>query len=316
MSAGASYSVLLYHGVHAGDLELGGRNSSGKHLPREAFERQMRWLSRHVPLVSMRAIAAAHRGEGRLPDGAVAVTFDDGFRNNRTEAWPVLEAYGVPATIYLATGYIGGGRMIWSDRLESALLGTSAAELALELGGDTRVWKLDGERARIGAFLAVKARAKALPDREKDALVQRVEAALGEGGGGEHPLYRFLDWGEVREMHDSPLIDFGAHTVDHVALTRVPEAEMRRQIDESVAQVSRQLGGACTLFSYPEGQEEDYDASVIAHLVSRGFDHCPTAIEGTNRVGLTDPFHIRRIMVGFEGRPFPFDVEREPRIAR
>jgi peptidoglycan/xylan/chitin deacetylase (PgdA/CDA1 family) len=115
-----------------------------------------------------------------------------------------------------------------------------------------------------------------------------------------------MTWDHVREMAASPLISFGAHTIDHVSLTKVNEDEMRRQIDESVATLVRELGHPCRLFSYPEGQERDFDKRVIDWLKWRGFDHAPTAIDGTNTLARTDPFRIRRTMVGFEGRPYPF----------
>ncbi len=108
----SDYTVLLYHGVHRDDLELGLCNSSGKHIAQERFTEQMQWISRNRALISMSDIDRAHRGEGSIPNGAVAVNFDDGFLNNYTDAWPVLEEFGVPATIYLATGFIGTARLI------------------------------------------------------------------------------------------------------------------------------------------------------------------------------------------------------------
>ncbi len=98
------YSILLYHGVHGNGLDLGLRNSSGKHVSHARFAAEMQRLKSLRPVVAMADIGAAHCGEGVLPAGAVAVTFDDGFRNNMTHAWPVLEEYRIPATIYLATG--------------------------------------------------------------------------------------------------------------------------------------------------------------------------------------------------------------------
>ncbi len=66
----------------------------------------------------------------------------------------------------------------------------------------------------------------------KDARLAEIEETLGVRGKPTHPLYKFMNWDDVRTMARSPLISFGAHTVDHVALARVPREEMRRQIRE------------------------------------------------------------------------------------
>ena len=84
-------------------------------------------------------------GEGTLPNRAVAVTFDDGFLNNYTHAWPVLEQYGIPATIYLATGYIGSGRLIWTDLLETTILEAKKQRLHIDVEGVERVYTLRSE---------------------------------------------------------------------------------------------------------------------------------------------------------------------------
>jgi peptidoglycan/xylan/chitin deacetylase (PgdA/CDA1 family) len=306
MSRGRRYTILLYHGVHGDDEELGLRNSSGKHIAASRFAAQMRHLAANRPLVSMRDIAAAYRGEAELPDGAVAVTFDDGFRNNHREAWPVLEEFKVPATVYVATGFIESRRMSWTDCLESALLRSRKKRLEIETRGGRRVWSLKEDRERIACLGEVKAICKAMLYAEKDALVERIIDALDVDPSEDHPIYAFMSWAELREMAASPLVDIGGHTVDHVALAKVAGDEMRRQIDRSVADLEAHLQKPATLFSYPEGQEDDYNAEVISHLRARGFDHCPTAIHGENLFPDTGAFHMRRIMVGFQNCPYPF----------
>lgn len=305
MPGHCTYTVLLYHGVHADELRVGRRNSSGKHMPRSRFATDMKYVAENFPLLTVREIAAAHRNGTSLREGGIAVTLDDGYLNNHTEAWPVLEEFGVPATIYLATGFIGTGRMIWTDRLEACFLGNARERLAIEAAGYELRYPLTDEDERVAAFLAVKALCKALPNKEKDAVIEAVVRALDDAPEPDHSLYAFMDWERVREMAASPLIDIGAHTVDHVSLAKVPLDEMRSQIDRSVAMVEREVGHACKLFSYPEGMADDFNDQVIDHLRQRGFDHAPSAIEGVNDLEETDPFHIHRIMVGFEGRPFP-----------
>lgn len=304
---GSDYTILLYHGVYADYVELGGRNASGKHMSRSRFESEMAWLAKNKPVVSLQEIIDAHNGRGEIPDGSVAVTFDDGFDNNYTDAWPVMEQHGIPVTIYLATGFIGSGKMVWSDRLEAALLSSRMDSLEL---GDQRlpaIFHLSSELDRQNAFLAIKTLCKTLPDEDKESLVSTIERKLEPSSLPDHPLYCFMTWDRVREMNASALVEFGAHTIDHVSLPKVSKSEMQRQIDQSVEKLETELQQHCQYFSYPEGQPNDVSEEVINHLKLRGFDHAPMAVAGTNNTMHTDLFHLNRTMVGFENMPFPFE---------
>lgn len=298
------YVVLLYHGVHPDDLDVGFRNSSGKHIPRSLFAEQMRFIAEHCTVVPMSQIAAAHRGETSLPKRAVAVTFDDGLLNNYSEAWPVLEGLEIPATFYLATGFIGTGRIIWSDALEDALLRSEESEIRFAAESRTYSFRMDQPSSCVAALQQIKRLCKASSEATREKIVSSIVERV-PGSDSQHPLYAFMDWDHVIEMDASHLVEFGAHTVDHVSLGKVPRPAMEDQVDRSCEALSSVLGRRCEFFSYPEGQADDFDDAVIACLRNRGFDHAPTAIDGLNVVGETDPFHIRRCMVGFEGRRFP-----------
>jgi peptidoglycan/xylan/chitin deacetylase (PgdA/CDA1 family) len=303
----STFDILLYHGVHSDDIELAGRNSSGKHLPKAAFENQMRYLSENKNLVTMSEIASALNSNSKLPPDAVAVNFDDGFLNNYSVAWPVIEEYQIPTTIYLATGFIGTGKMVWGDRLEATILMTDCSELVICLAEEERCYPLRTTKERTQAYTEIKAHCKMLPNSFKDKLVSSIETQLGERDLSSDPLFAFMNWDQVRQMDASQLVDFGAHTVDHVSLARMPTDQMKAQISNSVETVSRELEHPCKYFSYPEGQSTDYNDEVIEYLKESGFDHSPSAINGSNKVEETSPFHIRRIMVGFDGCLFPFD---------
>jgi peptidoglycan/xylan/chitin deacetylase (PgdA/CDA1 family) len=266
----------------------------------------MEWLSNNKPVVSMKAVAEAYRNGSSLPEGAIVVTFDDGFLNNYTDAWPILEEFGLPATFYLATGFIGTGRMVWSDILEANIIGSDLESISLDFPDGPLVWPLRSTEERIVAFLGIKEICKKLPNSSKDVVMAQVKSRSNANVASDHPLYAFMSWDNVRAMNKSSLVDFGAHTVDHVSLAKVPEEIMIDQIDTSTAELEKNTGQKCDLFSYPEGQKEDYNSQVISHLKARNFDHSPTAIDGVNDLASVGPFDMKRMMVGFEDRAFPF----------
>lgn len=276
-------------------------------MSQSRFYAEMKHLAQTRPLVTMGQISDALQGNGGIPDGAVAVTLDDGYLNNYREAWPVLESCGVPATIYIATGYISTGRMMWTDHLEALILGTQRSEIDLPINDLRLRYSTASQSDRINAFLDIKSICKAAPNNVKDAMIDALANYLDSTIVSGHPLYAFMEWDHIREMDSSRLIDFGAHTVDHVSLAKVPASEMRDQIDRSCTEIEHQLGHKIRFFSYPEGQADDFDENVIRHLSETGFDHAPTAIDGVNNLPGISPFRLFRTMVGFEGRPYPFE---------
>ena len=298
------YVVLLYHGVYADGLDLEGRNSSGKHISAGEFDRHMAVVARDWNVVSMLDIAAAHLGKATLPPRSVAVTIDDGLADVYHNAWPALRRHGLRATFYLTTGFVDSGRVSWTDQLEIMILGAPPGSLEITLAGERLDYHLDGLDGRVDALTQLKKRAKHVPFTDVQSLVRQVEAVTGVEPVSSHPLYEIVSWDQVREMADDECFDLGAHTVDHIPLARMPFEEMSRQVTESLARVSEQLGEETRLFSYPEGQAGDFDEQTIGFLKASGLDMCPTAIEGVNNVEKTDPFHIYRCMVGFENRPF------------
>jgi len=99
----ARFTILMYHQVC-----VPGSAAEAKYAcPPGRFARHMRYLKGRHAVVSLTAIRRHLEGEVTLPDGAVAVTFDDGFRNNYTDALPILRRYQIPATLFLIAGLVG-----------------------------------------------------------------------------------------------------------------------------------------------------------------------------------------------------------------
>ena len=298
------YTIILYHGVYDDSLDLEGRNSSGKHISESTFLSQMNTVIRNWNVVTMSEIALAHQGLFELPEKSVAVTIDDGFSNTYYHAWPILKELGIRATYYLATGLIGTGNMGWTDKLESLFLDSSESQIAINIDGQIHRYELAGQEKRVSALTDLKFFCKQLPFDQVSQVLEDVACQLHMEPDSSHPLYEMLTWDQVREMFHEGTFEFGSHTVDHIPLSRLPFNEMARQVEESLHRITIEIGEKCNKFSYPEGQADDFNEQCIDFLKSIGLDHCPTAIEGKNSIHLTDPFKIKRCMIGFEGRPF------------
>ena len=116
---GPTFPILSYHRVNDD------RDPFFPALSAEVFERQMAFVARAYAVFTVEELADRMRRQA-LPRNALAITFDDGYRDNLTQAAPILARYGLPATVYLVTGAIAKREPLWFDRLALAFKRTCA----------------------------------------------------------------------------------------------------------------------------------------------------------------------------------------------
>jgi len=274
---------------------------------------------RTYPLGSMvRALS-----QGTLPESGVVVTLDDGYADNLWEAKPALEQYEIPATVFVTTGYIGRGREFWWDELEQLLLqpGTLPNTLRLDIDGVPHAWKL-GRAARYTESAYARHRSwnwrrrtrptgrhrlfrrlfkllQPLEESSRTALL-RTLFNWAETEPVVRPTHRVLTQDELIRLVDGALLDVGAHSVTHRPLSRLPEAEQRREIQDSKGFLQNALGAAVECFAYPYG-----DVGGSARLVqSAGFTSACSTVDKMIHPG-EDLYDLPRVYVGnWDGEEF------------
>lgn len=299
--------ILTYHGVldpaRSGDPYLD-RNC----VDSDMFRWQMAHLSRRHHCVGLAdAISRLARGAS-LPPRAAVVTFDDGFRNVYTRAFPVLRRYGIPATVFLTTGHVGCGvELLWTERVAWLLLNTTVPLATVDLGDLSVTFPLRsaGERRRAARETLALLKTTTVETRHRavDALEQQLGRAL-DGGPPDPERYAFLDWTEIRQMSGAS-IEFGSHTVTHPIVSQLDDAGSWREIVESKREIDRQLGRPCVLFSYPNGTRADFGERDRLHLARAGYLGAVSQVPGLNGPD-TDCFALRRINIGRGHTPAVF----------
>ncbi len=239
------------------------------------FEKQIQWLKSTHSIISLEELARLIR-EKRQPDGNVAViTFDDGYRDNYLHAFPVLEKYGVPATVFLTTGCIDQRRLLWGDMLDYVVLATEAATIEHELLG---VISIRNRKQKSSALFEIKQNImKKIPNMQKMQLLEDLASDLGveipEHAGDDI----MLSWDEVREMRERG-ISFGAHTVTHPILAKTTFKEAKFEIEYSKRRIEEELGERIDTFAYPNGKPGDINADVIGLLRQNSFSCAVTTL--------------------------------------
>lgn len=270
-------TVLAYHRVtdhtRPGFKGFAGNVSASQ----TRFAEQMRWAARHLNPIAMRDVAAAIDGGDALPERPLVVTFDDGYRDNLTEALPILEDLEIPATVFLAIDHIGSTVPFWWDRAAWIFDAADDVDRPIPVVGKAANGSSRGEMATqwIDAV-------KTLPDGAMRDAVDELAAALEVDVDDWTFESMHLDWDDVRMMSDRG-VDFGAHTCRHPILTRVDPDDAVEEISRSVRRVGFEVGEAPTAFAYPNGLEADFDERVVDAVADAGVPLGFTLLPGPAR---------------------------------
>lgn len=301
----STLTILLYHGVTDVASE-GIENYSSKHIKRSEFISQMSFIKDNCSVLTMDEVVLHHVHKKPFSRNAVAVTFDDGFKNNFSVAMPILNDFNIPATFYICSGIIGTNRMFWVDALEDCINRCKKDRIIIKLDKKTETFILKGNNYRIGALERIKNFCKRVRNSEKNRIVTAVSKITGiEPTIKFSKNYQKMDWDDVKYLSQNKLFTIGSHSLRHDVLSKLSKKIIKKEILDSITEIEKRLNYEVRHYSYPEGQAGDYNHEIINWLKECGIVCCPSARDGVNNLG-TDLFHLKRIMVGFHNRQFPF----------
>jgi len=228
------------------------------------FDRMLAWLRAWFNVLPL-GEAVRRLGTGTLPARCAALTFDDGYEDNVSVAFPILRKHGLTATFFIATGYLDGGCM-WNDRIIAAIRDCRRDTLDLEhlrLGRHP----LTPSLARRTAIDAVIDRSKYLDMGERE----RVAEAVAEAADIRSSEDIMMNAAAVRELHAHGM-EIGAHTVSHPILARISADQSRKEMALSKTTLEALLQEPIELFAYPNGKPGvDYLAEHAALAREAGF---------------------------------------------
>jgi peptidoglycan/xylan/chitin deacetylase (PgdA/CDA1 family) len=264
---------------------------------RESLARQCAHIRACYSPVSMSQAADYFMHGGRLPENAVALTVDDGYRDFYRVAYPVLREYGIPATVYLVSGFVDRALWLWVDQVLYGFLHGEAKSIEVEIAGRPLRFELGGRETRSAAARLVAEAAKRISNAERLLLLKRLPELLGVRLPEQAPAeYEALQWDEVREMAAAGF-DFGAHTRTHPILSRLAgESEITDEIAGSKRRIEEQIGRPVEHFCYPNGSREDVEWIADKAVRAAGFRTAVMTESGLNYLG-TDRFRLLRVGV-------------------
>lgn len=230
------------------------------------FCRHMNYIVRHYRPVPLQELLS-----GDAPSRAVAITFDDGYRSVYDNAFPILSAAQLPATVYLISSVVDNRALVWVNELNYLVrgVGRPAVEVVERYfpvkaeaspADIVSTCRLNYDRGKIDMLLAELRKLASLPDAEHARKAQ---------------LY--LTWSQIAEMAQGA-IDFGNHSRTHPNMERLTEEEQRAEIAAAQEELEQHLSRVHA-FAHPFGHRAPTTAAIAAEV---GL-HSAADVGGRNR---------------------------------
>jgi peptidoglycan/xylan/chitin deacetylase (PgdA/CDA1 family) len=276
--------VLAWHNVEPTWCFPASRGAGARGL-----KRQLAFLGRRCNVVPLADALRALDRNDPLPPRAVALTFDDGYRDQLELAAPMLSRLGLPATFFLIPGLLDGTAQAWWELL--AWTFTRSTRDAVVWEGRTLGLRDDGERRRSLATVLEELKRRDHPGRNT-ALDELKDRCSPDGKLEEHAS--FLEWDGARQLVRQGFM-VASHSLNHAVLAQEPTPAQERDLTLSRRRLERELDVPVELLAYPNGKQPDYSQATIAAARDAGYSHALTTVEGWNRPS-TAPYEIRRFV--------------------
>jgi len=268
-------------------------------------EEMIRHLKKEYNIISFEKSVDLLKSKDDIPENTVVITFDDGYRDNYINAFPILKKYQVPATIFITAGVINSGKMLWYDVIVDAFEKTNKTYVDLHylnLGTYSLISKSD----KLRATKEVAVSGKYLKRNEKEAFIKNILKELGVHPENNINSQSMLTWDDIKIMSDNG-ISFGSHGMSHTILTTLSPEEAEFEITESKKMIEEKTGIAVHFFSYPNGGRKDFNEAIIQTLKKNNYTAACGLTRGGNDQNISlmelDRYCVTKCMIaGLSGR--------------
>lgn len=263
------------------------------------FERQMDFFRRRCHVLSLVECLNILQNDLSVPERAIVLTFDDGYKELYTVVRPILEKYRLPVTVFLPAGLIGNDTPLWFDAVGQRLQTADLRKLTLRndvpddvITNIQLLRNLPHDRRHLPARAAVKMISQLRHDLRKAVVEEVMKLQALPNGAPDNAL---LDWEMVREMERTGLFIFGSHSISHPRLDLLPEEDLVKELGESKKMLEAKLDHSVEFFSYPWGCHNE----LVVNKVRQFGYRCAVALTDAPNYSNADLFTLKRLDAGF-----------------
>ena len=282
--------ILWYHGVCDEQFKLL-KGYDERHIPKTLFRDQLVYLKKKgYQFATMTELMEKIRNNQSVGKHVV-LTFDDGFHNVVTNAYPVMKELNAKGCFFLVSGLIGTKELLWTDLIETVVGSCQPGDFIFKFRGEDIIYHLDARPTYHAAMTDIKFKLRTLPDQERKAHLKQFRDKVV----GEIPKEFFLtNWDEIRKL-DRNILEVGSHTKNHPNCANLSSPqEFEEELLRSQKDIEAKAGYSIKHFCYPAGSFSD---ETVAYLKKYGYVSATTIIPGFVN-GLTDSYKLKRVFVG------------------
>lgn len=287
--------MLMYHRVLSEEERIHSFSHEGIVVGMESFASQMEYLKDSFNVISLEEFLN-QLPQKRFEKYSCLITFDDGWIDNYTNAYPVLTTNELPAVIFLPVDFIGTKKQFWREKVSANLfaLCTNSSEDSrhiLDKLGLDYLADQSPEQIKLSVQDYVSKLKKSSPE-ERALVLSPLTQFSDKLPCLNNNIDKFLSWGQVREMRDSGM-SFGSHSSRHNILTELSLDDAAWEVSSSRVVINDKIGGFPRTFCYPNG---DYSEQIVDIVARGGYDAA-----FSTKAGLVEakdnPFTIKRVNI-------------------
>ena len=291
--------VLMYHGVSKERLP----SHYWLHVNADGFDWQMNYLKSNYKVMPATVLCGGGAMDSTTFKRAVVITFDDGFENVFTTAWPILRKLRLPAVCFVVPGLSERRETIWSSALFEWFLKTERRELDLSAFGMSRIELGPDRTERARAAIDLIRIFKSWPAHKREELKSYLlgEHTLTANGGSSSP-FALMTKEQIIDLGNSEEFDIAPHGDRHQVLTTFTREEQQQDIASSVGKLTAWHVPQIPVFSYPSGR---FNEDTVSLMNEMGFKAALATEEGLADWN-ADRYSIKRIHIGSNTGKFEF----------
>jgi len=290
--------VLMYNGFFDESNPEGIEQYGNRWCGIKEFKKQIQYLRRNYNIIRLEQLIDHYTKDEKIPNKAVVITMDDGYKSNYSLAYPLLKQYQTPASIFISTEFVENQEYLWADRLEYTIWKAEIDTLTITINNDSCTYRIKKEIDKIKCVREIKSHLSLLPYNGRKILIEEIENKTKKKISNTEnttTLQLPLQWSEIIEMVEEGIVSIGSHTMRHPNLTTCTDEQLEEEIVESRKIIEGKIGRECRLFCYPGGKYNNR----VKHFVSKAGYICATAIKGkTETRNRADRFELGRIGIG------------------
>jgi peptidoglycan/xylan/chitin deacetylase (PgdA/CDA1 family) len=290
-----SLTVINYHRI--GDPYQPGFDSFRPNISAHPymFSQQLEYLTRWYNVIEAQDLINWLNHEKPLPPNAALITFDDGYLDNYTKAYPILRKYDLPALIFLTSGHIDTDQPFYWDLAAYCFHHTTQDHVAFPDRKD-QFWTNESEKELVSTAWIESM--KKIPNVGKKKWVAQLPQTLKVSVPSNFFRNLMMNWDQVREMNKNR-IEFGGHTINHPILSRVPLDEAFDEIDGSRKKIEDELGREVQSFAYPNGMSDNFNSDIEKAVARAKYQAAFTLLNGPTSLqeARKNRYTIRRIFI-------------------